>query len=310
MKPFPPGLDTLLFATPPPVHCDLYTITTVSGVTLTYTTGQMDVLVGATLYQSNWIAIDEVNNKSLAHWKTGFDVDTWQVRFKPLAVDPVTGNPYPAKIGGQPWLAAIAAGVLEGATVSIDRAYWPAWPAAGTYPFVPQYVLSKIFYGRVAQSDIYRQEANLTFESFLAILDNPMPRNLWQQHCRHTLYDAGCTLNQASYGTSGTVTAVPAISLFAANLAAELRGSGTAALGQVLFTSGANAGLRQHVTAYSHVGLAAAFMLIRPMAFPIAIGDTFTAYPGCTKTQAACSSFGNLANYGGQSYIPAPETAV
>jgi hypothetical protein len=310
MKPFPPGLDTLLL-TGVFVHADLYTITTIAGQVLTYTTAQIDVSTGGTLYLASGVFFDEIANKSQAHWKTGLDVDTWQVRIKPSAVDPVSGAPYPAKIGGQPWLAAVAAGVLEGATFQVDRAYWPAWPAAGVYPFVPSYVLSKLFYGRVAAVDCYRQEVNLTAESYMALLDNPMPRNVWQQHCRHSLFDAGCTLNQASYGTAGTVTSAGAANnAFAATLSGELRGSGTAQLGQVLWTSGNNAGLRMHVTTYSHNGLVASFTLIRPMPFAISIGDTFTAYPGCDKTQASCASFGNAENYGGQAYIPSPETAV
>lgn len=310
MKPFPAGLNTLL-ATGVFVHCDLYTLNPVGGGTYTYTTGQMDVSSGGTTYLAGSIGLDEIGNKSLAHWKIGFDVDLWRVRFKPLAKDPVSGLAYPAKLGGQPWLAAAAAGLLAGATFQVDRAYWSAFPAAGVYPWVPAYVLAKMFYGRVAQADVYRQEAVLTAESFMALLDNPMPRNLWQQQCRHTLFDPGCTLNQASYEVGGTVTSVNAANNgFNANLAAELAGSGTAALGQVLWTGGNNSGLRQHVSRYSHTGLTATFTLIRPMPFAIAAGDTFTAGPGCNKTKPSCTAFGNLANYGGQPYIPAPETAI
>jgi hypothetical protein len=40
-------------------------------------------------------------------------------------------------------------------------------------------------------------------------------------------------------------------------------------------------------------------------------GDTFTAYPGCDKTQNTCTSkFNNLVNFGGFPYVPVPEAAI
>ena len=40
------------------------------------------------------------------------------------------------------------------------------------------------------------------------------------------------------------------------------------------------------------------------------VGDTFNAYPGCDKQQATCTNkFSNKVNFGGQPYIPLPETA-
>jgi hypothetical protein len=40
----------------------------------------------------------------------------------------------------------------------------------------------------------------------------------------------------------------------------------------------------------------------------VAPGDTFTIYPGCNKLRTTCQAFGNDINFGGQPFIPPPET--
>jgi uncharacterized phage protein (TIGR02218 family) len=75
------------------------------------------------------------------------------------------------------------------------------------------------------------------------------------------------------------------------------------------WTSGANAKLSRAIRQYT--GVSGGMTLIAPMPFAVAAGDAFTAYPGCDKQMATCSSkFSNLINFGGQPFIPSPETAV
>jgi hypothetical protein len=50
--------------------------------------------------------------------------------------------------------------------------------------------------------------------------------------------------------------------------------------------------------------------LQNPYYWPIAVGDPFTVYAGCDHTKATCTAFGNLANFGGQPYIPPAELAT
>jgi hypothetical protein len=53
------------------------------------------------------------------------------------------------------------------------------------------------------------------------------------------------------------------------------------------------------------------FALTQPLPYAPAAGDTFVVYPGCDKSQRTCQiKFGNLANFGGFPYVPAPETAA
>jgi hypothetical protein len=84
-------------------------------------------------------------------------------------------------------------------------------------------------------------------------------------------------------------------------------GSGTFALGKITMTSGLNSGFSRMVRNWV---APATLVLFRPLPFTVAPGDTFHAYPGCDKQQSTCTAFGNLVNFGGQSYIPDATTAA
>src|SRR5882672_7959583 len=192
MKPFPVGLDTLL-ASKIYVTADLYSFALSDGVTtLRYTTSDADVLYSGATWTSRGPFFDSINSKSRGHWKSGLDLDTWQVLVAPAPADPITGALYPAKILGQPWLAAARAGALDGAVVDVHRCYWsawPAWPIPAPGQMVPTYVLVDMFAGRVAAVDLTRTEAIVSINSHLEILARPMPRNTYQAGCRWTLFD-------------------------------------------------------------------------------------------------------------------------
>jgi uncharacterized phage protein (TIGR02218 family) len=52
------------------------------------------------------------------------------------------------------------------------------------------------------------------------------------------------------------------------------------------------------------------FTLLNPLPLVPSAGDAFTAYPGCDKTQATCTTkFANLGAFRGFPFIPQPETA-
>jgi len=126
MKTAPTGLVTLL-GTGQFVFCDLYQFTLITGQVLRYTTADVDITYAGNTYSSA-LFFDQSGSKAVGHWKTGLDVDTWQVYVMPVEFDPVTLAPFPIKIGSTGWLAAVAAGALAGAQVDIHRAYWASWP--------------------------------------------------------------------------------------------------------------------------------------------------------------------------------------
>jgi hypothetical protein len=290
-------------------YFDLYTLTCVQGPVLRYTTCDRDVGYGGTTWLAGTVRIEPANQRNaLFHAKIGLDVDSWQAVFFPRLADDLTGTAFPDLIGSTPWLAAAAAGALDAAIVTVDRAYFGVpLPAPQAAPLTPVGVL-RLFAGRVAEVDLGRTGACVTVNSHLELLNVQMPRRLFQAPCKHRLFDAGCTLNAASYAATGTAGAGSTRYIMVATLAAP-SGSGTYTLGRVTFTSGLNKGFSRSVRSWDGTN----WTFISPLPFALAEGDAFTAYPGCDKTFTTCQAFqGSNAflNFGGQPFIPAPETAA
>lgn len=306
---FSPGATAALLATRSFVYCDLYTIATAgNGPVLLYATGDVDIAYpgGPGTFSAHGPAFDQARSKAVAHWKVGFDVDTWQVVIAPRPVDPLTGAAYPDTIGALPWLAAARAGALYGAQVDVDRAYlaaWPGWPLA--QPVAPVGVV-RIFAGQVGTLDIGRSQCVMTVNSHLVLLGASMPRNLVQASCRHTLFDQGCGLAASAFAVAGVAAAGSTAGLVQAPALAPPGGSGTYARGRIVMTSGQNQGFARSVRSF----MGGALTLLSPLPYAPAPGDGFNAYPGCDLTQQTCALFGNFPNFGGYPYVPVPETAV
>ena len=308
------GALKALLATRSFVFADLYTFTTVNGgPVLRYAAADLDIAWGGNTWVHGGPAFDQGQSggsRPTGHWKVGLDVDSWTVIVAPRLTDPITGAATPDLIAGQPWLQALRGGALDGATVTVDRAYLAAWPTGTNMfstPATPVGVIN-IFTGRVAGVDVSRTQVGITLNSHLELLGTSMPRNVFQAPCSHTLFNTGCTLSAASYAVTGSVAAGTTPSVIKANISAP-PGSGTYALGRIVFTSGANATFQRSIRAYL-AGLPAQLSLVAPFSFPVAIGDAFTAYPGCDKQQSTCAMFGNKANFRGQPFIPVPELSI
>ena len=128
-----------------------------------------------------------------------------------------------------------------------------------------------------------------------------MPRNLYQPTCVRALYDSGCGLQRSAWGTAGAVAAGSSATRIVWAAADPKFVQGTLA-----FTSGVLAGQTVGVKAISTGALALAY----PLAAVPAVGDSFTAYPGCDRTQATCAAkFANTANFRGFPFVPPPAAA-
>ena len=299
-------LDTRSF-----VFAHLYTFTLASGPVLRYSTADVDIGYSGHTWVHGAPPFDTQGQRSTGHWKVGLDTDTWSCVISPRAVDPITGAAFPDKIGGVPWLSAVRGGALDGAVVQVDRAHFPTWPSfplAG--PAAPTGVVN-IFTGRVATVDCGRTAAIISLNSHLELLDVQSPINLYQAGCRHTLFDSGCALSASAFGVTGTAAAGSTAAAVISTASAP-GGSATFALGRIVFTSGQNAGFSRSVRVWTppSSGAGGNFTLLSPFPFPVAAGDTLVAYPGCDKQQATCTAFGNISNFGGEPYIPPPETSV
>ncbi len=245
-------------------------------------------------------------NQQRAHSAVGTGADTWKVPVAARPKDSITGEILPDRIGDQPLLAALKAGLIESADVIVRRAYFD--PRVLTYPGavggrIPVGFLT-MFRGLVDDVDLSRAMAVITLKDYRVLFDTPMPRNMYQAGCEHTLFDSGCKLLAANFRESGAVTGVVSRSILSTNAPAP-GGSGTYALGRIAMTSGRNAGIVRMIHDWDG---ASTIMVTPPFPFLVEIGDTANLYPGCDKTEQTCIAFGNRDNFGGDPFIPPPTT--
>jgi uncharacterized phage protein (TIGR02218 family) len=301
MKSASPSLISLFATNQDFEQFDLYTITLSSGLVLRYTNCAFDVLFGGNTWLCSTspgsVVIDEDQDAGpRAHWTSDLNVGTWSVSVMPRDTD---------VIGNSPWLPAVRAGILDEATVRVDRGYVIAWPAPAV-SLVPAGIVN-VFFGRMSEIDYGRSSVQLSMNDPRELLATDMPRNLYSSHCRYALFDRQCTLDKTTHGVAVTVTSVDSQSMIVCAIPPTV--DGQYALGDLLFTSGLNTGLRMMIRSSSNAS--GRLALIAPMPFTIQPGDTQTLFPGCDKTQSTCAAkFNNQINFGGFPYIPAAETAV
>lgn len=281
---------TMLQTTASLVEADLYTITLASGTVLRYTSAQNNVINGALTYYSSYLDSNPTFQRGQTKTSIGVNADD-------LEVDILFDSS--SLILGQIPAAFAAAGGFDNATIQVDKALAPDW----SNPVVNGVV--NLFTGIVAEAKCDSGKVALTVNSQLRRLNTSFPRNYFLPQCNHSLFDSGCALSKAAYAVAGTVASGGA-SLNGFNSNAT-QADGWFALGYVVWLTGANAGLQSSVKAYAPTS--GAFQLIYPLDNVPAVGDTFTAYPGCDKTQTTCTAkFNNLTHFRGFPYVPTPET--
>jgi uncharacterized phage protein (TIGR02218 family) len=272
---------------------DLYQFSLIGGGQLNYCSGDQDIIWNSITWSAGGTIgpyFDRKDNKAKCHWKIGVEVDS-------LVFDVLSGA---SAVLGQPFLSAVRQGVFDGAELTLYRAFMPAYGniAAGTVI---------MFAGRVTEIDASRALATFTINSHLELLNQHLPRNLYQPGCLNTLYDSACTVNKTSFTVSGTAMSGSTTSIINASLS---QATGYFDLGVITFTSGVNSGIA--CTVKSHVsGSPATVAVIAPFPFTPANGDIFQIVPGCDKQQSTCQSkFSNLINFRGFPYVPENSTAV
>lgn len=263
---------------------DLFTFTLLGGYTARYTNADGSLVVGGNTFDGDSILITSSKIRTVI----GVEVDTLEIEMTAQSQH---------TLNGVPWLAAIRAGALDGARVVADKLFTAAWGSAA-------YATVSRFGGRVAGVELGRTSAKLTVKSDLELLNKKMPCNLYQPSCPNTLYDSSCGLTKASYGAASTVASGSSLSQINCGLA---QSAGYFNQGTLTFSSGPNSGLSRTIRSYSP----GVITLAMPLLTPCGVGNTFTAYAGCDRTQATCTGkFNNLVNFRGQPYVPVPESTL
>lgn len=266
---------------------DLLTLTQANGTITRLTSADFDVVANTFTFKSGGPKFSRTKAKLIV----GLEVDNMKLS---LFCDPVSDL-----LAGIPWPAAALNGALDGARVKVERAIMGAGGWGDTTPGT-----TIVFSGQVAGITPSRMQIDLDVKSDLTLLDQQMPRNLYQAGCVHSLYDHGCTLVKATFTDAGTVIA--GSTLQAVNFTSG-KATGYYDLGTLLWLTGANAGALVSVQHFTTGGVAT--LQINLKSVP-QVGDTFSIAPGCDKLQATCSGkFSNLAHFRGFPYIPIPVTA-
>lgn len=263
---------------------DLYTITTIGGQSFRYTSYDYDLTYGGNVFSAS----DAILERSSVRFVIGVEVDTLD-----LTIRASEGN----LLSGTPLLQAIHNGGLDGSRVRLERVFMgtPGDTSAGAI---------LLFEGRTADIECSRTMAQLKVNSDLELLNIQMPRNLYQPGCIHNLYDAGCALSKSSWAVAGSISSVLNYNQIASGLT---QADGFFDNGVILFTSGSNVQVRKTVKKY----VGGSFTFSTPFKVLPLAGDTFTAYPGCDKSQSTCGTkFSNVVHFRGFPYIPIPETSL
>ncbi len=266
------------------IKADLYTVILSGGATYRWTNSDVDVVAGGFSFARGGSGGAPIVSRGKVRQAATLEVDK---------IDVTLAGGDSALLGTTPIGAAAAAGAFDGAFVQVDRAFL----VGGTWELV-----EKWFVGGVGQVVPTSREIQLEVVSELELLDRPLPRNVYQTGCGHALFDAGCGLLKTNFsaalsaGAGATQTTVPAT---------DGHATGYFDLGWLLWTSGANAGVRSAVKSWV-TGGTVTLMLRLPVA--PAAGDTFTAFAGCDRKKTTCNTkFNNLPRFRGFPFLPLPK---
>ena len=283
-----------LFASNRGVMAHLYTFTSASGVLDYFTDLDVDVVYGGNTYKSGSLRFEGLRRKI----GIGTAVDEQTLKIWAAPADTLFGAAF---------LAGAESGLLDGAIIARARAIW-AFSTGNAQVDIQAAPLAvwTLFTGYTAEITAGGvSHVELKVKSALHKLDTNMPRNYYQPGCNWTLFDAGCALNKASYGVTGTIGTGPTGNIIPVSGGiSPINGPDGItyyAGGRLLFNSGVNAGLQVLVGANDGSNLYPAYLL---NSVPAA-GDSITYYPGCSKGHTTCDlKYSNSANFRGFDKVP------
>lgn len=289
-----------LLATGQYLKFEFYAFTLTSGTVLRFTNADIPLQVAGNTYRTGLTL-----SRSSCKQKMGLEVQTMEMVAAPQGDHPDA----PIMVDGYPFLQAVNLGFFDGARILLSKGFFSMPSGADKLDTSPGLVAWK--QGKVSDGVATRSEARINLADDTQDLSIAMPRNVVQTGCVHTLFGAGCGLAASEFQSTGSVTGSPTVSQFNTGAASP---TGYYNMGRILFTSGANSGLKRTVKTYVNSG--GVVTVVPPLPVAPAIGDTFTIWPGCPKTLAACSNtnaaiappFNNRPRFRGMPFVPVPET--
>ena len=285
------GLITMLATANQMYWADCWDVTLSDGTQLFYTSADQNLVFNSGSGNHTYLAAPPSFERNGVRCAIGLEVDSLDLTIKAGPTDTIESTPL---------LQALIQGKLDNAQLILNRVPMTTFGDTSNGGVV-------MFGGNIADiSEIGRSHAKLSVHGFTQKLSQPFPKNVYQPGCRWTLFDAGCTLNAATFAISGTVQASANNNVY--NIVTALgRANGYFNLGTISFTSGQNSGLSRSVRSYDGTNV----VLYLKLPNVPQTGDAFTIFPGCDKTQSTCTTkFSNIVNFAGEPYVPVAESAI
>lgn len=264
-------------------------------LTLRWASSWVDVPYGADVYSARGPLV----NREQIRTVRGTEADTLDLE---LVCGDVT---LPAPHQALTLSAALAAGLGDGAVVTVRRAFLPGPWVPNVPPNTNTLGAVTLFLGRVSEKEVTRSVAKLRVTSFLEQLNVAIPRGIFQPGCQNTLGDAVCGVDLTPMVHTTTLNKIGVGGAFGLTSPAPLGFP----LGVCEFTTGTLRGLRTSIKRTS--GNGTLIYLLYGLKILPAPGDGVVLYPGCDKTVSTCGAkFNNVERYRGFPHIPPPENAL
>ena len=270
---------------------DAYTLISATGVIARWLDADFDY----TLPDARRFVRGPIFKRGSIRQTVGLSVDNLSLAFYPQASGAAV------MFGGQSLLAAAQNGSLRGASLLLERLIFDV-DHANTYKG-----LWTEFAGTMAVKNTAGGVIKADVLSELNLLDTPMPRDIYQSQCKNQVFDARCGLNKAAWQTNASVGGISSGAANFVEFTTTLQAiaNGWFDQGVLQFVTGSNAGIKRTVKSFAF----GAFKFALPWPRAIQAGDTFIAWPGCSRNKQVCESkFNNLIRYRGEPFIPQPET--
>ena len=188
----------------------------------------------------------------------------------------------------------LSAGRYDGAAIELYRVNWSA---VAQRLLLKSGTLGEVTRGRLG----FEAEVRGVSHRF----DETVGR-IFQRGCDADLGDGRCgvDIDVPTYkGTGAVLAAADRMNFSASGLSAFA--SGWFSLGRLVWTNGANTGLRAAIKAHAVNGAAAEIELWRPAPAEISATDEFEIFAGCDKKLDTCrDKFGNGVSFRGFPFIP------
>lgn len=195
----------------------------------------------------------------------------------------------------------LEAGIWDEAAVTAFEAPWDAPPLA--LDATQANILTQGHLGQIT-----RQTGRFTAQlhGMTEQLDTAIGR-MYLPGCPWRLGDSRCQVNLAAWTRTGTVDGTGADARYTFRDAGQGEELGWFNEGVITMTSGANAGRSMDIRRWDPPW----FTLHRPLPYPVAVGDTYSAVAGDDKTWLTCGNkFANWNRFGGFPYLPGPDAVM